>query len=34
MGCDLGQGLLLGPPLPTIKIRQMIKINTNRKSGG
>jgi EAL domain-containing protein (putative c-di-GMP-specific phosphodiesterase class I) len=34
MGCDLGQGLLLGPPLPTMKIRQMIKINTSRKSGG
>jgi len=34
MGCDLGQGMLLGPPLPTMKIRQMIRIHTNRKLGG
>lgn len=34
MGCDLGQGMLLGPPLPTMKIRQMIKIHTNRSLGG
>jgi EAL domain-containing protein (putative c-di-GMP-specific phosphodiesterase class I)/ActR/RegA family two-component response regulator len=34
MGCDFGQGMLLGPPLPTMKIRQMIKIHTNRSLGG
>jgi EAL domain-containing protein (putative c-di-GMP-specific phosphodiesterase class I)/ActR/RegA family two-component response regulator len=34
MGCDFGQGMLLGPPLPTIKIRQMIKIRTGLKPGG
>jgi len=26
MGCDLGQGMLLGPPLPKDKIAKMIKI--------
>jgi EAL domain-containing protein (putative c-di-GMP-specific phosphodiesterase class I)/ActR/RegA family two-component response regulator len=32
MGCDFGQGMLLGPPLPTVKIRQMIKIHTRKPS--
>jgi EAL domain-containing protein (putative c-di-GMP-specific phosphodiesterase class I)/CheY-like chemotaxis protein len=31
MGCDQGQGMLLGPPLTKAKIRQMIKIRADRK---
>jgi EAL domain-containing protein (putative c-di-GMP-specific phosphodiesterase class I)/CheY-like chemotaxis protein len=31
LGCDQGQGMLLGPPLPRAKLRQMIKIRGNRK---
>ncbi len=31
MGCGQGQGMLLGPPLPKAKIRQMIKIRADRK---
>ena len=34
MGCDLGQGMLIGQPLSTMKIRQMIRIHTNRSLGG
>jgi len=32
MGCDLGQGMLLGPPLPKDKIVKMIKIRGGRQS--
>lgn len=31
LGCDQGQGMLLGPPLPKAKLRQMIKIRGSRK---
>jgi EAL domain-containing protein (putative c-di-GMP-specific phosphodiesterase class I) len=34
MGCDFGQGMLLAPPLPTMKIRQMIKSRMSLKPGG
>jgi EAL domain-containing protein (putative c-di-GMP-specific phosphodiesterase class I)/ActR/RegA family two-component response regulator len=34
MGCDFGQGTLLGPPLSKDKIRQMIRIHTSRKQSG
>jgi len=34
MGCDFGQGMLHGPPLPTMKIRQMIKSRMGQKPGG
>jgi EAL domain-containing protein (putative c-di-GMP-specific phosphodiesterase class I) len=31
MGCDLGQGMLLGPPLPKDKIIKMIKIRGGQR---
>jgi EAL domain-containing protein (putative c-di-GMP-specific phosphodiesterase class I) len=31
MGCDQGQGMLLGPPLTKAKLRQMIKIRAERR---
>jgi EAL domain-containing protein (putative c-di-GMP-specific phosphodiesterase class I) len=31
LGCDLGQGMLLGPPMTTTKIRQLIRIQTKGK---
>jgi EAL domain-containing protein (putative c-di-GMP-specific phosphodiesterase class I) len=34
MGCDFGQGTLLGPPMSKDKVRQMIRINANRKQSG
>src|SRR5205823_5677272 len=31
MGCDFGQGMLLGPPLSRVKIRQMTKVRIGPK---
>jgi EAL domain-containing protein (putative c-di-GMP-specific phosphodiesterase class I) len=33
IGCDYGQGVLLGPPLEKGKLRQMLRIQSGRKSG-
>jgi hypothetical protein len=31
MGCDVGQGMLLGPPQPKEKLRQLIRMHKAQK---